>query len=89
MLLMPHVVCFHLYNDFSGSPKVLHTVLKGLLSRGFCIDLITSKGGVLDGLEGEGQLVRHSYPYRFSPRPLLTMLRYLAVQVYTFLLSFR
>lgn len=86
---MPHVVCFHLYNDFSGSPKVLHTVLKGLLSRGFCIDLITSKGGVLDGLEGEGQLVRHSYPYRFSPRPLLTMLRYLAVQVYTFFLCFR
>lgn len=86
---MKHIVCFHLYNDFSGSPKVLCSVLKGLLGRGFRIDLVTSKGGVLDGLEGQGRLVRHCYPYRFSPRPLLAMLRYLAVQIYTFFLSFR
>ncbi|MGM9693162.1 MAG: glycosyltransferase family 4 protein [Alloprevotella sp.] len=86
---MQHVVCFHLYNDFSGSPRVLRTVLKGLLAHGFRVDLVTSEGGVLDGLEGQGQLVRHSCPYRFSPRPLVTILRYLAAQVYTFCLSFR
>ena len=86
---MKHIVCFHLFNDYSGSPKVLRMVLAGLLDKGCRVDLVTSRGGVLDELEGRARLRRFGYRYRFSSNPVLTMLRYGAVQVYTFLLAFR
>lgn len=44
------LVCFHLFNDYSGSPKVLKMVLEGMLRKGYRIDLVSSKGGVLDEL---------------------------------------
>ena len=47
-IIMKKIVCFHLYNDFSGSPKVLKVVLEGLLQRGCAVDLVTSRNGVLD-----------------------------------------
>ena len=45
---MKHIICFHLFNDYSGSPKVLKMVLEGLLKKGHQVDLISSKGGTLD-----------------------------------------
>lgn len=86
---MKHIVCFHLFNDYSGSPKVLKMVLEGLLEQGVEIDLVSSKGGVLDELLTYSNLHKHSYPYRFSNNPVITMLRYTAIQLYTFLLAFR
>lgn len=86
---MRHIVCFHLFNDYSGSPKVLKMVLEGMLRKGYRIDLVSSKGGVLDELLSYEKLHKHTYPYRFSNNPVMTMLRYCAVQVYTFLLAFR
>lgn len=83
------LVCFHLYNDYSGSPKVLKTVLKAILDKGYQIDLITSRGGVLDELDTYPSFKSLHYAYRFSSNPLITMLRFIAVQIYTFLLSFR
>ena len=47
---MKHIVCFHLLNDYSGSPIVLKMALRGLLERGNRVDLVTTKGGVLDSL---------------------------------------
>lgn len=86
---MKHIICFHLFNDYSGSPKVLKMVLDGLLKKGCQIDLVSSKGGVLDELLHYENLHKHSYPYKFSNNALLTMLRYCLVQLYTFFLSFR
>lgn len=86
---MKHIVCFHLFNDYSGSPKVLKMVLEGMLRKGYQVDLVSSKGGVLDELLSYENLHKHTYPYRFSNNPAMTMLRYCAVQVYTFLLAFR
>lgn len=86
---MKHIVCFHLFNDYSGSPKVLKMVLEGLLKKGYQVDLVSSRGGVLDELLHYENLHKHSYPYKFSNAPLLTMLRYCLVQIYTFFLSFR
>ena len=86
---MKRIICFHLYNDFSGSPIVLRMVLEGLLRRGFKVDLVTSNGGVLDELVGMDGLTKHSYFYRFSNNPAMTMARYAAVQIYTFFLAFR
>lgn len=86
---MTHIVCFHLYNDFSGSPIVLRMVLDGLLQHGYQVDLVTSDGGVLDTLQARERFRKHSYTYRFSPNPIATMLRYMAVQCYTFCLALR
>lgn len=86
---MKHIICFHLFNDYSGSPKVLKMVLEGLLKKGYRVDLVSSKGGILDELLHYKNLHKHSYPYRFSNNPAVTMVRYCAVQFYTFLLAFR
>ena len=86
---MKHIVCFHLFNDYSGSPKVLKTVLEGLLAKGYRVDLISSRGGILDELSHPGLRRRFSYRYRFSTNPAVTMFRYTLVQVYTFLVSLR
>ena len=83
------IICFHLFNDYSGSPKVLNMVLKGMLYKGKSIELITSKGGVLDELNTYPNMKRHSYPYRFSINPIITMVRYSLVQLYTFFFAFR
>lgn len=85
---MKHIVCFHLFNDYSGSPKVLKSVLNGLLKRGAAVDLVTSgRGGVLDELDGMPGLRRRSYRYRFSDNAAVTMLRYSMIQIYTFFVA--
>lgn len=86
---MKQIVCFHLFNDYSGSPKVLKMVLKGSLDKGESIELVTSKGGVLDELNSHPNMKRYSYSYRFSTNPAITMLRYSWVQLYTFFYAFR
>lgn len=86
---MKRIVCFHLYNDYSGSPKVLRMVLGGLIEKGCRIDLISSDGGVLNELDGSPAFRRYSYSYRFSENPLIVMMRYVWIQVYTFLFAFR
>ncbi|WP_418305923.1 glycosyltransferase family 4 protein [Phocaeicola sp.] len=83
------IICFHLFNDYSGSPKVLNMVLKGLLCKGESIKLVTSRGGVLDELSAYSNLKRYAYSYRFSTNPVVTMLRYGLVQLYTFFFAFR
>lgn len=86
---MKQIVYFHLFNDYSGSPKVLKMVLKGALDKGESIELVTSKGGVLDELNSHPNMKRYSYSYRFSTNPMITMLRYSWVQLCTFFYAFR
>ena len=80
---------FHLLNDFSGSPMILKTVLSGLIKKGSKVDLVTSKGGVLDTISACESFRRHYYSYNFSAKPIITLLRYAWVQLYTFFFSFR
>lgn len=95
---MKRLVCFHLFNDFSGSPKVLRMVLGRLLERtewrvergGLSVEIVTSKGeGALSDLDGRKGVRMHRYAYRFSDNGVVTILRYSWVQLYVFLLSFR
>lgn len=86
---MKRIVCFHLLNDYSGSPKVLKTILEWLLEKGWQIDLTTSKDGPLTQLKQSRQLRFHSYSYHFSDNPIVTLLRYSLVQIYTFFLAFK
>ncbi len=86
---MKRIVCFHLLNDYSGSPIVLRMTLRGLLERGNHVDLVTTKGGVLDSLLDNDNLTLHTYHYQFSPNKAVTMARYLWVQLRTFVMAFR
>jgi len=81
------LICFHLYNDYSGSPKVLKNLLARILERGVEVELITSAGGVLDELPQCDNLKRRYYRYKFSNCSIVTMLRYTLVQVYTFFVA--
>lgn len=76
---------YHLLNDNSGSPLVLHTVLAGLVKRGADIELTTSAGGPLDDLP----IDRRRYRYRFSKSAAATMIRYAGVQLRTFFSALR
>lgn len=82
------IVCFHLYNDYSGSPKVLFDVISGLCEKGIEVELVTSKGGVLDDLKDKGVRCR-TYSYTFSPRVLVTMARYAWIQIRTICMALR
>lgn len=39
------ITCVHLFNDFSGSPRVLSTVVKNLVAAGQQVEVMTSEGG--------------------------------------------
>ena len=86
---MHKLICFHLYNDFSGSPKVLKTVLTELLNKGYIIYLISSKGGILDKLSHPNLTRSNTYSYHFSNSHIKTILKYISIQLYTFIISFR
>lgn len=61
-------------------------VLNGLLSKGEKIDLISSKGGILDQIDSPN-FKKISYPYKFSKNPAVTMLRYCMAQLLTMFMA--
>lgn len=82
------IVCFHIYNNYSGSPKVLALVIQGLLDKGYEVDLITSLShGALDNLRGK--IRQYRYRYNFSNNKLLAAIYFIYAQIYTFLFAFK
>jgi len=80
---MKRLVCFHLFNDYSGSPKVLRMVLERLAEKEMQIDLVTSKGeGALNDLNKYENIHFCGYSYRFSSNPVITLLRYMCAGIY-------
>ena len=84
---MKNIVCFHLFNDYSGSPKVLKTVIEGLLEKGYNVELVTSRGGVLDELKGKDNLRLRQYNYKFSRNIAMRAMRYAWVQLMVFFMA--
>ena len=84
---MKNIVCFHLFNDYSGSPQVLRTVIEGLLEKGDNIDLVTSRGGVLDELAGKERMRMRQYEYRFVRNKFIRCMRYAWVQLQVFFIA--
>ena len=84
---MKNIVCFHLFNDYSGSPKVLKTVIEGLIEKGYNVDHVTSRGGVLDELKGKENLRLRQYNYRFSRNIAMRAMRYAWVQLLVFFMA--
>ncbi len=80
MKIFKDIICFHLFNDFSGSPKVLYQNIEGLLSLGRKITLVTSKGGVLDQCKGDN-LQKIYFKYKFSENRVVTTLRFIIAQI--------
>jgi L-malate glycosyltransferase len=76
------IVCVHLFNNFSGSPKVLRQVIVSLLLKGYEIDLITNKTeGFLSNIDG----VNYVYiNYNWSNNKVVTLLNFLIAQVELF-----
>lgn len=83
------VVFFHLYNDFSGSPMVLTTVVNGFIDKGVDVELVTSRGGILDTIKEHKNFKRHSFFYRFSRHRIVTLIRFIYAQAYMFFFAFR
>lgn len=86
---MNKVISFHLYNDYSGSPRVLYIILNALLDKGYHIYLITSKGGILDQIKHNNLTRTCTYSYHFSTNKIITLIRYISIQIYTFIIAFR
>ena len=80
---MKKIVCFHLFNDYSGSPKVLQSVLKGVAQKGHRIELVTSRGGALDELKETENICLRQYTYKFARNIAVRALRYAWVQILT------
>ena len=87
---MKKLVCFQLLNDYSGSPKVLKTVLDRLCNEGVEVELLTSNThGVLDELKVHDNFEMRTYCYQFSDNALKTLVCYTWIQLLTFFMAFR
>ena len=85
-----NIICFHVLNDFSGSPKVLEMVLSGLQSKGYSIDIITSSGdGALNELKEKKNISFHFYHYKFSRVFFGNLLQFMYVQLHIFFYALR
>lgn len=76
------IICIHLLNDFSGSPKVLSQVINAFKNNDNEVELLTGDNGegFLSGLVTEH---RHFYYRRFNHK-LLTLMSYLFSQLSLF-----
>ena len=81
------VVCVHLLNDYSGSPLILSTVIKGFKEKGYDIDLLTCRGreGFLSNL---GINYRY-FTYRFFENKYVRLAMFTLSQVFIFLKMLR
>ena len=76
------IVIAHLYNNFTGSPKVLADVVNALSSAGIEVDLFTNKGpGFLDGLKGINRF--HAW-YTWHPNKYIRLIHFTLSQVLLF-----
>ncbi|MNJ45950.1 putative poly(glycerol-phosphate) alpha-glucosyltransferase [compost metagenome] len=84
---MTYFVFVHLFNDRSGSPKVLSQVIKALSAEGHSIEVLTSDhtDGFLDGLPG----CRRTIFYRRTENKFITLFLYIWSQIFLFFYCLR
>ncbi len=82
------IVCFHLLNNFSGSPNVLSTVINGLTLKDYDITLITSLNNV--GFLSEVSCKKKiNIPYIFKRNKILRLIQFCKFQMLAALYIFR
>ncbi|MEL6864880.1 MAG: glycosyltransferase family 4 protein [Bacteroidota bacterium] len=80
------IIAVHLLNDYSGSPLVFSTILKGLIRRGYQTTLFTSSSqGFLSDLDAQ----YHHLSYRWLPGRWIRLMAYLWSQLYLLLTLLR
>jgi glycosyltransferase involved in cell wall biosynthesis len=76
---MKNILAVHLYNDFSGSPRVLAALLNGLANEHWHINLLASNTqGALSNLPN---VSLHPFPYRFYNAKWRRLLMLLYAQI--------
>ena len=84
---MKKTVFFHLYNDYSGSPRVLAILLQAMVKQGHCITLVTSNTeGFLSNIEG---ITYHLVPYQWSTNKFKTSILLLIAQLRIFFIALK
>ena len=84
-LIMKKIIIFHLYNDISGSPKVLSMVVRGLVAKGYEVELFTSNTkGFLSNIEN---VTYHKFPYNWTSNKFVTLSRLIYAQLYMFVMA--
>jgi len=83
------ILCFHLLNDYSGSPKVLSQVIKGFVKSGHEVDLFCAKNDEEGFLSNLDQVNYRPFYYKWSSVKLLTLFRLFYSQLILFLRLFR
>lgn len=80
--IMKKVIAVHLLNDYSGSPLILSTVLRGMRENDIPVDLLTSKAtkGFLSDLDVNYRLIN----YKWYPNRWVRLLAFLVFQVSLF-----
>jgi len=68
---MKKIICTHLYNDFSGSPLVLATAIKGLVKKGHAVTVLTSE---TDGFLSDLPVEKVTIPYQFTSNKIKRLL---------------
>lgn len=69
------IVCFHLLNDYSGSPKVLSEIIKGFAKSGNEVDLYCAENGETGFLSNINNINHYTFKYKWSAIKLLTLIR--------------
>ena len=84
------IVAFHLYNDFSGSPKVLRNVIEGLLEKKHKVTIVTSStNGILDNLSKMGDINYDYFSYHPSNNKFLWLCSFIWTQLNLFFKAFK
>lgn len=78
------IVCFHLYNDYSGAPLVLAEIIEGLNRKEYEVELFTS-GKYSNGFLTKLDHVEYHYShYKWTATRYINYLRYFVNQIILF-----
>jgi glycosyltransferase involved in cell wall biosynthesis len=75
---MKKIVFAHLLNDFSGSPLVLSSIIKGVKKEGYEIDLFTC--GERAGFLSDLGINYYYFPYKFFPNKYMRLVAFMFSQ---------
>jgi len=86
---MKKIICAHLYNDFSGSPLVLSTIVKSFRSKSLPVDIITSTEapGFLTDLDAK--LISNHYKFVKNRYSRLVIFLFCQLKMFFQILQYR
>lgn len=78
-----NITFIHLYNNYSGSPKVLEMVIKEYIENGYNVELVVNK---TEGFLSDIEDVKYNYiDYKWSENKLKTLIYFIYAQLQLFI----